>query len=111
MSLARIVGSPHRLVPLATRQRLTVANAGGGVGLPSIPAGAMSAVCTLETAQIRFTLDGTAPTSSAGKLLEVGQTLTLESREELTGFLGIRTGGSSGVLDIEYFSVAADTET
>ena len=71
----------------------------------------MSAVCTLETAQIRFTLDGTAPTSSAGKLLEVGQTLTLESREELTGFLGIRTGGGSGVLDIEYFSVAADTET
>ena len=111
MSLVRIVGSASRLIPVTGRQRLTVDDTSGGVALPSIPAAAVAAVCTLETAQIRFTLDGTAPTSSAGKLLEVGQTLTLESREELTGFLGIRTGGSSGVLDIEYFSVAADTET
>ena len=101
MRLVRIVGSPSRLVPLATRQRLTVDDTSGGVTLPDIPAAAVAAVCTLETAQIRFTLEGTAPTSGAGKLLEVGQTLTLESREELTGWLGIRTGGSSGTLDIE----------
>ena len=110
MSLVRIVGSNNRLVPVATRQRLTVDDTSGGVSLPSIPAGAVSAVYSLETAQIRFTLDATAPTSGAGKLLEVGQPLTLESREELTGWLGIRTGGSSGVLDIEYFGVEAGAE-
>ena len=99
-----------RPVPIATRQRLTVDDSAGGRVLPSIPAGAVAAVCRLETEQVRFTLDGTAPTSSAGKTLEVGELLTLDSREELTGFLAIRTGGSSGVLDIDYFAESAGSE-
>ena len=98
-----------RPVPIATRQRLTVDGTTGGVALPSIPAGAVAAVCRLEVEQIRFTLDGTAPTSSAGKILEVGEPLTLDSREELTGFLAIRTG-SSGTLDIDYFAESAGSE-
>jgi hypothetical protein len=34
--------------------------------------------------------------------MEVGEILTLESIEEMEAFAAIRTGGTSGVLDIEY---------
>ncbi len=54
---------------------------------------------TLETAQIRFTVDGTTPTSAVGHLLEYGQNLTLTG-QDIAGFQAIRTGGTSGTLMI-----------
>lgn len=91
------------LRPVASRQRLTVDDTAGGVTITA-PARARVAHCRLETAQIRFTLDGTAPTSTTGQILEVGETLELEGRDEITGFKAIRTGSTSGVLDIEFFA-------
>lgn len=91
-----------RLVPASSgRERLTVDATAGGVSL-TVPAGAIGATLRLETAQIRFTLDGSAPTSAVGRLLEVGEVIELESQDEINAFLAIRTGSNSGVLDVEY---------
>ena len=89
--------------PVAPRQRLVIDATAGGVAL-TVPASAIVATCRLEDAQVRFTLDGTAPTAGAGQLLDVGDRLTLEGRSVLTGFLAIRTGASNGVLDAEFFT-------
>jgi len=70
--------------------------------LASVPASADHAVCTNETGQIRFRIDGVAPTAAEGHLLEVGGTLNLEGKGELANFRGIRTGGTSGVLKVSY---------
>ncbi len=101
MTLVRQYGSGLRPTT-AGRERLTVDATAGGVSLtPTVPA--LYCNMRLETAQIRFTLDGsTAPTTTVGRLLEVGEILTLESVEEMEAFAAIRTGGTSGVLDVEY---------
>ncbi len=54
---------------------------------------------TLETAQIRWTVDGTTPTTAVGHLLEYGQSLTLTG-QDIASFQAIRTGGTSGTLMI-----------
>lgn len=61
-----------------------------------------SASCRLETAEIRFTYDGTTPTTTVGTLLEVGDTLTVVGHDSLVRFLAIRTGANSGQLDCTY---------
>ena len=94
----------------AGRERLTVDATAGGVSLTK-PAGAKFANLRLETAQVRYTLDGsTAPTAAIGRILEVGEVLVLESKEEIANFAVIRTGGTSGVLDVEYSADAAGVE-
>jgi len=58
---------------------LTVSSAAAGVGLsdatPAISAKATQALITVETDQVRFRADGTAPTSTEGHLLEAGDAL------------------------------------
>ncbi len=101
MTLVRGYGTPFRPGP-AGRERLTVDATVGGVSLTLATSGRYCNM-RLETAQIRFTLDGsTAPTTAIGRLLEVGEMLTLESIEEIEAFAAIRTGAVSGVLDVEY---------
>lgn len=63
---------------------------------------ATDASCRLETAQIRWTIDGTTPTTTVGILLEIGDVLTLAGNDTLNNFRAIRTGGSSGQLDCHY---------
>jgi len=60
--------------------------------------------CVLETAQIRFQLDGasTVTATTNGALLEAGQTLTLQNYSDIANFRAIRTGGTSGVLQCFY---------
>lgn len=69
------------------------------------PAGginAISASCRLETAEIRFVIDGTTATSAYGTLLEPGDTLSLSGHDILVNFSAIRTGATSGTLDCNY---------
>lgn len=109
MSVVRQYGSPFRPLP-GGRQRLTVDATVGGVSLTK-PTDAKYCNMRLETAQIRFTLDGvTAPTTTVGRLLEVGEILELESMEEIEAFAAIRTTGVSGVLDVEYSQDAGGAE-
>lgn len=108
--MAGIIVRPihNQIEPVTSRQALTVDSTAGGVSL-TVPSTAIAARCRLETAQIRFTLDGTAPETTTGTLLEIGEMLELDSRAELTGFKAIRTGGTSGTLQVEYFGVDASS--
>lgn len=88
-------------------EQITVAGTAIGFTTATISQGnghaqANKAVCRLETAQIRFRVDGTAPTSSVGTLLEVGDILTLTDPVEMQQFKAIRTGSTSGLLDCSY---------
>ena len=58
--------------------------------------------CTLETAQIRFRVDGTDPTSTEGHILNVGSSIKLTNRAEIAKFKAIRTGAASGALKCSY---------
>lgn len=60
------------------------------------------AQCRLETAQIRYSYDGTTPTSSVGILWEVGEYITFTQREDILNFKAIRTTSTSGQLDCTY---------
>lgn len=89
---------------LVTFETLTVDATVGGVGLATAtikPSGQPQMTgCTgrVATAQIRYRYDGTAPTSTVGTLLEIGDTLTLEGLPYLVAWRGIRTGATSGVM-------------
>lgn len=56
----------------------------------------------LETAQIRFTVHGTDPTSTTGKILEVGQEIEIDSFHDISKFKAIRTGSTSGVITVHF---------
>ena len=88
----------------ANLEAITVDNTAGGVALTTSYVD-NSSMCfmTLETGQIRWTIDGTAPTTTVGHLLEIGQTLTFNSRQQCRGFRAIRTGTTSGALKVTYW--------
>ena len=56
----------------------------------------------LETAQIRFRLDGTDPTSTVGEVMNPYDRMTLTGMNDAENFRAIRTGGTSGNLRIKY---------
>lgn len=62
-----------------------------------------TATCRLELAEVRFTLDGTVPTTTVGTLLEVGDWLTITGIDNMRSFSAIRTTAVSGQLDCNYF--------
>ena len=64
---------------------------------------AKKAVVTLETAQIRFRVDGTNPEATVGHLLGVGDTLILEGEDEIRLFRGIRTSATSASIHCTYY--------
>lgn len=71
----------------------TVLQPNGGNTQPQANVGA----CRIETAQIRWRVDGVAPTSSVGTLAEIGDVIPLDGADALIRFRMIRTGGTSGV--------------
>lgn len=84
-------------------ESLTVDDTVSGIALTATTyLRAHRAFMTLESAQVRFTKDGTAPTTSIGHLLQVGQTVDLKNADEIRNFRAIRTGSSSGVLKVSY---------
>ena len=56
--------------------------------------GIMKVVITVETAPIRFLVDGNTPTASNGHLVEPGDAIVLEG-EDISKFQHIRTTGTS----------------
>lgn len=54
----------------------------------------------LETAQIRYRFDGTAPTSAEGAILEIGDQILLDNHADADRIRFIRTGAVSGVLKV-----------
>lgn len=58
------------------------------------------ALITVETAAIRFRIDGTAPTASVGHVLAVGDVLTLRGMGEISKFQAIRRDGADATLRV-----------
>jgi hypothetical protein len=84
-------------------ESITVATTAIGITSSLLSPNRRRAVLTAETAQMRFRVDGTDPTSSEGHLLEVGDTLELDQQEEMLNFRAIRTGSTSGVLKVTVY--------
>ena len=107
-ALALAVGL-HAQSRMVLSEQLTVDSTSGGVTFTAekitAPDGtqALTAMCRLETAEIRWTIaqDQTV-TASVGTLMEVGDWITLRGHDNLVRFHAIRTTGSSGQLDCTY---------
>lgn len=98
-------GAFHRRNFVAdTYESKTVDNTAGGVSLTSGTYGTNRyAFITVETAPIRFTVDGTAPVAGGpGHLVYPGDTIKLESNEDIAQFKAIRETSTSGVLRVTY---------
>ena len=61
-----------------------------------------SVFVTVEDAAVRFRLDGSAPTSTVGHLLEVGDVLELETMGELATARFIRRDGLDATLQSSF---------
>ena len=63
---------------------------------------ANEAFVTVESGAVRFRADGTDPTAAIGHVLEVGDTLRLESQNDLQKVRFIRRDGVSATLRVSY---------
>ena len=61
------------------------------------------AVFTVETAQIRFTVDGTTPTSSVGFLGYIGDVVSINGEHDIKAFRAIRVSGTDATIQPIYF--------
>lgn len=89
-------------------EALTFDNTTGGVGFTQSktivgPVEATKAVFVLEGAQCRFTTDGTAPTTTVGTVIEVGDVVIIEGASDIKNFKAIRTGSTSGTTWATYY--------
>lgn len=93
---------PYAATPLGYFQTTGFTTA---VGLPSIPAGAICALVTIETNAARFRDDGTAPTSGIGFPLAATQTVSLCEVSGTPGLAGVQFIPESGAstLDVLYY--------
>ena len=66
------------------------------------------AFITVETAPIRFRLDGTAPTASEGHLADPGDIIHLHNHDQLEDFQAIRTS-SDAVIKCAYGNTSKRT--
>lgn len=91
-------------IQVKTFEQLTVANTAVGITATVLKPDGQNQIskCNLrlETAQIRYRWDGTAPTAAVGTVLEVGDVLVLEGYDVASSIRFIRTGATSGVLDV-----------
>lgn len=58
---------------------------------------------SVDGAAVRFTMDGTAPTSSVGHLLADGGSLMLHGQTALKNFRAIRSAGVSATARVTYY--------
>jgi len=84
-------------------ETLTIDATVGGIPLTAGTYGTNRyAVIVVENADIRITLEGTAPTSSVGLRLSEDDSIELFSNETIALFRAIRTGSTSGVIQCFY---------
>ena len=85
------------IAPAGTDQALTIDDTAGGVSLSAFPAGTDLVLLTLGTAEVRYTIDGSAPTTTNGHLLSAyDERVWHVNMASVAKF--IRTGATSGVL-------------
>jgi len=89
--------------PLATFAFEQVTAAGASVGLTAATlANAKMATVNVEGAQVRFRIDGTAPTATVGALLNDGDELIVWGSMDINAIRFIRAGGVSATLNVHY---------
>jgi len=88
-------------------EQLDVDDTSGGVGITAgeITNKVYMAVCTLETAQIRYNASAapTAGGTEGSPILNVGETIEVWGQKDLHAFKAIRTGSTSGKLQVQLF--------
>lgn len=82
-------------------EAVTVADTAIGLTASTYTAEAQVAFCTLETAEIRYRLDGGTPTTSVGHPLSPLQSMVLMGYQ-IPKLKAIRTGSVSGSLKCSY---------
>ena len=70
-------------------ESITVSTTAVGI-TDSVRSGRDRALITVETDEVRFRSDGPAPTASEGHLVSAGDSIILESAQELVNFKAIR---------------------
>ena len=80
----------------------TLSVSGSSTGFSNIPSGSSKAVITIETAQIRYWVDGSNPTSSDGHLANIGDAIVLDSPGQVYNFKAYGISGTAK-LQISYF--------
>lgn len=96
---------PKEPISAIGSERLTVDATVGGVAL-TVPSAARRAVITVETAEMRFTEDTTAPTTTRGHLVNIGDVIKYmdnDWRGALLNWRGIRTTATSAVVEATYY--------
>ena len=84
-------------------EQLTIDATVGGIALtPAKYTTNTKSFITIETASIRYRIDGTAPTAAIGHLLNAGDILILDSASDIANFKSIRTGSVSAVINCTY---------
>lgn len=86
-----------------TTENLTVDSTTGGVLLDAAKVKAADrALITVETADIRFYVDGTKPTATVGHQAFPGDQIELHNPTELKNFRAIRVTGTSATARVSY---------
>ena len=65
---------------------------------------AVEALITVESNPIRYTMDGTTPTSLVGHLLTDGDNITVSGMGNIKRFKMIRSGASDATVKVTYFA-------
>lgn len=83
---------------------LTIAKVNNTANALNNKAKAQAAVLQAVANACYYTLDGTTPSGSNGKLLSAGETLPLAGYQKVKQFQAIRSGGSDCVLHVDYYA-------
>ena len=78
-------------------------NFGEGGGRFQTTTLAEEAFITVETQPIRYTVDGTTPSTTDGHLAAAGDTIYLEGFDNIARFQCIRSTGSDSTIHVTYF--------
>lgn len=81
-------------------EKITVGT-GAAVALTTPPEGCREVLIICETNMVRFRRDGTAPTSTTGMPLEIGQNIVLEGYKDIKAFQAIAVSATA-YLSVEY---------
>lgn len=92
-------------------EALTVDNTAGGVGCTASKLAravapyqqAQKITVDVEAQPIRYTLDGTAPTTSVGRPVAAGVSFDVWGYENIVAFRAIRSGGTNSTCTVTYF--------
>lgn len=87
--------------PIGPRETKVITNA---VARLVPPAEALSATITVETAAVRYTVDGTNPTAAVGTNVTVGSQINVRGRASLLGIAMFRATGVDATVQVEYFN-------